>query len=102
MSRSIALAVLASAALFVASDASAGPPADEFQLVTGFAAKETCSCVFVEQQSDAYCTNYGTAPTGVSVTVAIDHTGSKVTATFSTSQRVATFTAGKGCVLAGL
>lgn len=102
MRRSIALALFAAAAIFASGEASAGSVANEFQLATGYAAKEACSCAFVAQQSDAYCTNYGVSPTGIAVKLAIDHTANTVTATFSTSTRVATFTSGKGCVLAGL
>jgi hypothetical protein len=102
MRRTIALAAFALAAFFASGVASAGSVANEFQLATGYAAKEACSCVFVAQQSDAYCTNYGVSPTGVAVTLVIDHTASTVTASFSSTSRVATFTSGKGCVLAGL
>ena len=106
MRRTFGLATLGSVILLLASGALAAPPdhpANEFQLLTGYVAKEGCSCVFVEGQTDAYCTNYAIAPTGYNnITVAIDHTANTVTATFSGSTRTATFTAGKGCVLAGL
>ena len=98
----MAFSLLAATSLLVSSDASADPPANELQLAAGYAAKETCSCAFVEGQTDAYCTNYGTLPTGVSVTVAIDHTASTATATYLGTSRTATFTSGQGCVLAGL
>jgi hypothetical protein len=89
--------------LLVPCDVLADPPANELQLLVGYVAKETCSCVFVEGQTDAYCTNYGTLPTGQSsVTVAIDHTANTVTAGFAGTSRVASFTSGRGCVLAGL
>ncbi len=78
------------------------PIANEVQLAAGYAAKEACSCVFVEGQSDDACTQYGVGPTGSSVTLTIDHTASTVTAKFAASTRVATFTAGQGCVLGGL
>jgi hypothetical protein len=90
------------AAFLASGEASAGPPADEFQLAAGYAAKEACSCVFIAGQTDAYCTNYGVSPSGLAVKLAIDHTANTVTATFSSTVRVATFTSGKGCVLAGL
>ncbi len=105
MRRSLALSLLASTALFVSSDASAAPPAPpatEFQLLTGYGAKEACSCVFVEGQTDAYCTNYAVLPTGYSdLKIVIDHTANTVTATFVGNSRTAAFTSGQGCVLAG-
>ena len=102
MRRSMALVVLASATVLLAGEASAGTPANELQLAAGYAAKETCSCVFVEGQSDAYCTNYGSLPTGVQLKITIDHTANTVTGQYLTATRVATFTSGHGCVLAGL
>jgi hypothetical protein len=102
MRRWMAFALFVATPLLVSGDAAADPPANELQLAAGYAAKETCSCVFVEGQTDAYCTNYGTVPTGVSVTVAIDHAANNVTATYVGTSRTATFTAGQGCVLAGL
>jgi hypothetical protein len=105
MPRWIAVTLVAMTPLLVSSDASAGPPdppANLYQLAAGYTAKETCSCSFVEGQTDAYCTNYGVSPTGENIKVTIDHTASTVTATFLGTTRTATFTAGQGCVLAGL
>jgi CubicO group peptidase (beta-lactamase class C family) len=92
----------APAAPFAPVDAGPGQAADEFQLATGYAAKESCSCVFVEGQSDASCTAYGVGPTGVAVTLVIDHGASSVTATYKTATRVAMFATGAGCTLGGL
>ena len=93
------LACLVALACFVVSDAAAGPAANVFQIAAGYAAKEICSCVFVETQTDAICTPYGTAPTGVNPQVTIDHTANTVTTTLLGSTRTASFTAGQGCVL---
>jgi hypothetical protein len=99
MVRSLAFASIV--ALIAPSDAPVpGPVANEFQLAAGYAAKEACSCAFVEGQTDAYCTNYGVQPTGVEVTLTIDHTATSVTAKFQTATRTATFVAGAGCTLA--
>jgi hypothetical protein len=81
------------------SDAAAGPSANVFQIAAGYAAKEICSCVFVETQTDAICKPYGTTPTGENPQVAIDHTANTVTTMFLGSTRTAAFTAGQGCVL---
>jgi hypothetical protein len=101
MVRSLAFASVVAVALLMPSDAAAaGPVANEFQLAAGYAAKEACSCAFVEGQTDAYCTNYGISPTGVEATLTIDHTAATVTAKFQTATRTATFVAGAGCTLA--
>jgi hypothetical protein len=100
--RICAMACLGATALLVGNDAGADSPANELDLATGYAAKETCECVFVEGQTDAICTNYGVAPTGEAITMAIDHTANTVTASFVTSKRVASYMSGAGCVLAGL
>jgi hypothetical protein len=91
----------ASGADVPSSDPLAGSPAGTLQLAAGYAAKEVCSCVFVEGQTDAICTPYGVTPTGVNPKVAIDHTGNTVTTTLLGTSRVAQFTSGQGCVLQG-
>jgi hypothetical protein len=73
--------------------------ASSLQIAAGYAAKETCSCVFVEGLADAACSTYGTAPTGVNPKMTIDHTGNTVTANLLGTTRTAAFTAGQGCVL---
>jgi hypothetical protein len=103
MRRPLVLSLLvAGLALSVESDAVADPPADLFQLAAGYAAKEACSCAFVEGRPDAFCTTYAVTPTGVGVTVAFDHSAGTVTTTFATASRVAQYTSGTGCVLQGL
>ena len=102
MRRSVlSFVLLAPLALLVSSDASAGPPANEFQILTGFSAKETCSCAFVVGQTDAYCNAFG-QQAGYAVTITIDHAAMAVTSTYKTSTRTAHFTAGAGCLLDGL
>jgi hypothetical protein len=75
-------------------------PANSFQLLTGFSAKETCSCAFVVEQADDYCTTFGQQP-GYNVTIAIDHTAKTVTSTFALAKRTARFADGVGCTLDG-
>jgi hypothetical protein len=76
-----------------------GTQANEAQLLTGFAAKESCSCVFTVQQTDAYCTNFAQIPP-YTVDVAIDHAGQTVTATaLGTSRTARAGAAGTGCAL---
>jgi hypothetical protein len=100
--RALTFASVVAFALLTPGDAvAAGQPANEFQLGAGYAAKEACSCAFVEGQTDAYCTNYGVSPTGVSVTLTIDRSASTVTAVYATATRTASFAAGAGCTLAG-
>ena len=72
--------------------------ADIPNLLTGFSAKETCSCAFVVGQTDTYCTAFG-QQAGFKVDITIDHTAQKVTATYVTTTRTATAKAGQGCTL---
>jgi hypothetical protein len=102
MRRALLVGLLVVPSLFVGPDASADPPANTAQLAMGYAAKEACSCALLEGRSDSFCTTYGVQPTGLSVTLAIDHTANTVTASLLGASRVATYTAGTGCVLAGL
>lgn len=67
-------------------------------LLTGFSAKESCSCAFVVQQTDDYCMQFGQVE-GFEVDVAIDHEAKMVTATFNETARTAHFTDAAGCVL---
>jgi hypothetical protein len=97
MRRWLALLALGPLAVVLSSDAAAGP-ANEFQILTGFSAKEACSCVFVVQQSDTYCVAFGQQP-GYPVKLTVDHTGQIVTSAYSTATRVARFAAGAGCTL---
>ena len=67
-------------------------------ILTGFSAKESCSCAFVVQQTDDYCVQFGQVE-GFEVDVAIDHETKIVTATFNGTSRTAHFTDAAGCVL---
>lgn len=68
------------------------------QLLTGFSAKETCSCAFVSEQSDAYCKEFG-AQDGFAVDIEIDRTAKTATSTFISATRTAKFVDGVGCTL---
>jgi hypothetical protein len=87
-------------ALVVASHGGSPAPAtaNAFQLLTGFAAKEGCSCAFTVGQTDAYCTSFA-QQAGFHVTVTFDHTGNVVTASFAGTTRTAHYVAGAGCTL---
>jgi CubicO group peptidase (beta-lactamase class C family) len=72
-------------------------PASSDELLTGFSAKEACSCAFVVGQSDAYCEAFGRFE-GVAIAVAIDRTARTVTSRFGTAARTARV-ARSGCLL---
>ena len=79
-----------------------GTKAAAVQILTGFSAKETCSCVFAVQQTDDYCTNFG-QQSGYTLTITIDHTQKTVTSAFGAVTRTARAGAdGTGCTLDGL
>ena len=88
---------LALTPVLIASHEAAATPAGVFELLTGFAAKETCSCAFVVGQSDTYCTAFGMQP-AFSVAITIDHTAKTVSATALGTTRTAHLGA-NGCVL---
>lgn len=70
--------------------------ANQIEIVTGFGAKEACSCVFVVEQTDAYCTAF--AQTGVAVAeITIDRKAQTVEASLAGNKRIARFTPGEGC-----
>jgi hypothetical protein len=100
--RSLAIVAGAAAAALVSLvfvSRARAKPTTEFQILTGYAAKETCSCVFVVQQDDTFCTAFGQIQ-GYTTDIAIDHTGNGVTATFTgTSARSAHYTDAAGCTL---
>jgi hypothetical protein len=83
--------------------AAAGPGgASLAELLMGFSAKETCSCVFVVGQTDAYCQAFG-QQAGYSVTLTIDHQAKTVTADVQIGEtRTARVTTGGGCMLDAL
>jgi len=98
----LAIPCLVAGAVLLETDAAADGPTGILQLGAGYAAKEGCSCAFVEGQTDAICTNYAVAPTTLPVTLQIDHSANTVTATTLGLSRIASFTKGAGCVLQGL
>jgi hypothetical protein len=76
-------------------------PVDAGHLLAGFSAKETCSCVFVDGQTDAYCNAYGQDAPFTS-TITIDHNAKTVTAVsvdFGGEMRTAHAVDGAGCTL---
>jgi len=72
--------------------------ANTFQILTGFSSKEACSCAFVVEQSDEYCTAFGRIG-GYAVEVAIDRGARSVTSSFLGTVRTSRFTEGAGCRL---
>jgi CubicO group peptidase (beta-lactamase class C family) len=67
-------------------------------LLTGFSAKETCSCAFVVGQTDDYCKAFGQQQ-GFNLVITIDHSAQKITSTYQTLARTASAKAGAGCTL---
>jgi len=97
--RPIALGLACSAALVVALASRArAKPANDLQVLTGFSSKESCSCAFVVDQSDAYCQQFGKLE-GYDVTVVIDRGAKKVTSSFLGIARSSVFVEGQGCLL---
>lgn len=105
----LGLAALAFVSLLPADDAAAQArkitaPADISHILTGFSAKETCSCAFAVGQTDAYCKTFGQQAGFEAIVIVIDHTAKKVSATYSPPTgtqvtRTATATTGQGCQL---
>lgn len=95
------LVLVAFGAFSGARDARADGPATVFQLLTGYAAKEGCSCVFVVGQTDSYCTAFAQAA-GLTTTVTIDHTAQTLSASAAGTTRTARVVKGGGCQLDGL
>ena len=75
--------------------------ANVFHVLTGFSSKETCSCAFVVEQTDEYCTAFG-QPAGYAVALTIDRGAKTVTATFGGASRVARMKDGEGCLVDAL
>lgn len=88
-------AIGACALLFTASRARARD-ANQLEILTGFSAKETCSCAFVVEQTDEYCKAFGTLP-GYPISLTIDRTTHTVTSQVATTARSARFKEGEGC-----
>ncbi len=106
----LVLPLLLSGGAALASDAGAdagddavapppGPVSTPYTLAAGISAKESCSCVFVVLQSDAYCKAFGSPADYVTVNVQIDHAGKGITSTFFGATRTAHFVDGAGCTL---
>ena len=74
------------------------PPSTAFTLLTGFSAKETCSCAFDVQQTDDYCIAFGHQG-DYTLSIQIDHAKKIVTSSFLDATRTAHFTDGVGCEL---
>ena len=91
----VILALLAP--LLIPSHQLGAAPVDAIGLLTGFATKEACSCVFVVGQTDDYCTAFGQQG-GYMVPITIDHTAKTVSASFVTTMRIARAGA-NGCTL---
>jgi hypothetical protein len=78
-----------------------GTVANAFQILTGFTAKEACSCAFVVQQPDDYCKAFGSQP-GYNEVITIDHGAQTVSAMFVGTTRTARATTAGGCTLDAL
>lgn len=100
MLRASAAALVALATL-ICSDRVRAKEANVFHVLTGFSSKETCSCAFVVEQSDAYCTAFG-QPSGYQVAITIDRGAKTVTASFGGASRVARMKEGEGCLVDAL
>lgn len=87
-------------ALLLFAAASARAEASLLELLTGFAAKETCSCIFVVGQTDDYCKDFGSP--SFPTTITIDRTAKTVTSSAGISSRTARFADGAGCTLDAL
>jgi hypothetical protein len=96
MRRFVALALLLTPIVIASHDATAAP-AGVIDLLTGFAAKESCSCAFVVGQSDAYCIKFG-MQSAFAATITIDHTAKTVSASAVGLTRTAHLGA-NGCLL---
>ena len=98
MRRRACRAIVAVGALGLSFFTSRAIAADEFLILNGFEAKEGCSCVFVAEQSDDYCTTFAHSASSLTPTVTIDHNAKTVTSVLSDT-RVARFVDGAGCTL---
>lgn len=92
------LLLIAAPLVALAVDGRAHADVGLIEILTGFSAKETCSCAFVVEQDDAYCKAFG-QQSGFEVILNIDHTSKVVTATVDPIVRTAHFVDGEGCTL---
>lgn len=90
--------MLVPVAVLLTHSARAEAPVGLLQLLTGFSAKESCSCAFVVGQSDEYCQAFGQQP-GYAAKVSIDRAAKTVTSTFMGVSRTAKAAPGAGCTL---
>lgn len=80
MRLAITTAALAALSLFGCADPHAQPrlyARNDLQLLTSYAAKEICTCVFVMHQTDAFCERFTRASPNLK-TFRIDHEGKTV------------------------
>lgn len=94
--RFVAGTALLALAMLVSSDRARARQANIFEVLTGFASKETCSCAFVVEQTDEYCQAFGQAE-GYDVQLVIDRDKKTVTSTFGGTTRIARMKDGEGC-----
>jgi len=97
MTRIVGCAALLALAMLSSSDRARAKDAKIFDVLTGFSSKETCSCAFVVEQSDEYCTAFGQAE-GYDVKLTIDRSAKTVSSTFGGVTRVARMKDGEGCL----
>jgi hypothetical protein len=90
------LTAIGTVSVFLPRHAAVAGPVDQFQILTGFSAKEVCSCAFVVEQTDEYCKAFGKLE-GYDVESVIDRNAKTVTSTFLLTSRTARFE--DGCVL---
>ena len=95
--KKIALALLSITGVLAFAVHSRARQPDQFEVLTGFASKEACSCAFVVEQSDDYCAQFGQID-GYPAKIEIDRNAKTVKATFNIVSRTARFTEAQGCV----
>lgn len=95
--KAFVLSFLGSCASLLSSDRARARLPDQFEMLTGFSAKETCSCAFVVEQTDDYCKSFGKLGT-YQVELTIDRSAKTVTSKFTVVSRTARFTEELGCV----
>ena len=92
------LAVVAVAVSLFGAQRARAREANLLEVLTGFSSKEACSCVFLAEQSDDYCSAYGQSAGLPPTVVVIDHANKRVTSSLGAVSRTARFTEGEGCV----
>jgi hypothetical protein len=97
----LALLALLSLAILIMAGRARAKQANTLEVLTGFSSKETCSCAFVVEQTDEYCTAFGKPP-GFDVAISIDRKAKTVKSTVGNVARIARMTEGEGCTLEAL